>query len=63
MKIENIVRKLQENDSMGRGSTTKAKAIRAEAKKRVPSDLDLQRQEKTQVWLHLFIWLLTSENL
>mgnify|MGYP003571760348 CR=1 FL=1 len=30
-------------------------AIRAEAKKSVSSDLDLQRQEKTQVWLHLFI--------
>ena len=49
MKIETIVRKLQENDAMGRGSATKAKAIRSAAKKRVPSDLDRQRQEKTQV--------------
>ena len=49
MKIEDIVRKLQEIDSVGRDSKTKAKAIRAEARKRVPSDLDLQRQEKTQV--------------
>ena len=54
MKIEDIVRKLQENDSMGRGSKTKAKVIISEARKRVPSDLDLQRQEKTQASSALF---------
>ena len=49
MKLETIVAKLQENDAMGRGSATKAKEIRSKVQKRVPSDLDRQRQEKTQV--------------
>ena len=49
IRLEIIVAKLQENDSMGRGSANKAKEIRLKVQKRVPFDLDRQRQEKTQV--------------